>query len=62
MGYKYFKVYGGSNLKINSQYGFNFLQFESEKKYEYMDFIGDLDNLKLKQKTNKNEHGFKRDK
>ena len=52
MGYKYFKVYGGSNLKINSQYGFNFLQFESEKKYEYMDFIGDLDNLKLKQKTN----------
>ena len=31
MGYKYFKVYGGSNLKINSQYGFNFLQFESEK-------------------------------
>ena len=52
MGYKYFKVYGGSNLKINSQYGFNFLQFESDKKYEYIDFIGDLDNLKLKQKTN----------
>ena len=52
MGYKYFKVYGGSNLKINSQYGFNFLQFESDKKYEYIDFIGNLDNLELKQKTN----------
>lgn len=52
MGYKYFKVYGGSNLKINSQYGFNFLQFESDKKYEYIDFIGDLEIQDLKLKTN----------
>lgn len=52
MGYKYFKVYGGSNLKINSQYGFNFLQFESDIKYEYLDFIGALEISELQQKTN----------
>jgi hypothetical protein len=52
MGYKYFKVYGGSNLKINSQYGFNFLQFESDKRYEYIDFIGSLKVQDLKLKTN----------
>ena len=52
MGYKYFKVHGGSNLKINSQYGFNFLQFESDKRYEYIDFIGSLKVRDLKLKTN----------
>lgn len=52
MGYKYFKVYGGSNLKINSQYGFNFLQFESDKRYEYIDFVGSLKVQDLKLKTN----------
>lgn len=52
MGYKYFKIYGGTNLKINCQYGFNFLQFESDKKYEYIDFIGDLEVQDLKLKIN----------
>lgn len=52
MGYKYFKIYGGTNLKINNQYGFNFLQFESDIKYEYLDFIGALEISELQQKTN----------
>lgn len=52
IGYKYFKIYGGTNLKIDCKYGFNFLQFESDKKYEYIDFIGNLEIEDLKQKTN----------
>jgi 5S rRNA maturation endonuclease (ribonuclease M5)/energy-coupling factor transporter ATP-binding protein EcfA2 len=52
LGYKYFKLYGGSNIKINKLYGFNFLQFESDKKYDYIDFAGNLEFLELKQKTN----------
>ena len=52
LGYKYFKLYGGSNIKINKLYGFNFLQFVSDKEYDYIDFVGNLEFLELKQKTN----------
>jgi len=52
-GYKYFKVSGSSNQKVNSEYGFSYLQFKKDaKKYEYIDKNGKLTFDECKAKTN----------
>lgn len=53
MGYKYLKVLGLTNQKINTIYGFNYLQFKNKSKvYEYIDKNGKLDFGNCKKKTN----------
>ena len=32
MGYKYFKISGTTNQKVNSKYGFNYLQYSENEK------------------------------
>ena len=32
MGYQYFKISGTSNQRVNSEYGFSYLQFEKDSK------------------------------
>ncbi len=63
MGYKYLKVSGMTNQKINTIYGFNYLQFKNETKvYEYIDKNGELDFADCKKKTNNlltNSQGWK---
>lgn len=66
MGYRYFKLIGFTNKRLNTEYGFNYLQFEHNKKvYEYIDKDGKLTledfKIKTKQLLNlwSNEERFK---
>ena len=53
MGYKYFKISGASNKRVNTTYGFSYLQFKKDsKKYEYIDKNGKLSFDECKNKTN----------
>ncbi len=65
LGYKYLKVLGLTNQKINTIYGFNYLQFKNKSKvYEYIDKNGKLDFDNCKKKTNDlltNSQGWKND-
>lgn len=52
MGYKYFKISGASNQRVNTEYGFSYLEFEKDsKKYEYIDKTGKLSFEECKSKT-----------
>ena len=52
-GYKYFKISGASNQRVNTEYGFSYLQFEkNSKKYEYVDKNGKFSFEECKNKTN----------
>lgn len=51
-GHKYFKISGGINTKIGSQYGFCFLNFtDGEKNFQYLDKSGKLTFNECKDKT-----------
>jgi hypothetical protein len=52
-GYQYFKVLGGTILRMDSSYGYSYLSFISNdsKKYEYIEKIGDLSFSDCKKKT-----------
>ena len=52
-GYKYFKILGSTNVRINKANGFNYLQFKDNTNlYEYLDKNGNLTFEEIKQKTN----------
>jgi predicted ATP-binding protein involved in virulence len=54
IGHKYFKVLGLTNMRIDSIYGFSYLQFsEDNYKYEYLDKNGQLSFTDCQSKTNK---------
>jgi predicted ATP-binding protein involved in virulence len=51
-GYLYYKVSGGKNQRLNTKYGFTYLQFKNkEKQYEYIDKNGDIEFQDLQKKT-----------
>ena len=51
-GYCYYKISGGGNQKLNTEYGFTYLQFkERENKYEYIDKSGKMSAKDCKEKT-----------
>lgn len=52
-GYRYFKITGLNNQKINTDYGFNYLQFKNNLQIlEYIDKSGKLNFSESKLKTN----------
>jgi len=52
VGYSYYKISGGGNQKVNTSYGFTYLQFkEGENTYEYIDKNGKISASVCKEKT-----------
>lgn len=55
-GHKYYKILGGRNIKIGSEYGFTYLHFleknNEDKKYEYIEKVGNLSVEVCVEKTN----------
>lgn len=53
MGYKYFKISGGKNIRLGCTYAFSYINFKkNEKIYEYLDLSGELTVDECKIKTN----------
>lgn len=53
MGYKYFKLSGALNVRLEKNFAYSYIHFQNkDKKYEYLDKQGELNNQSCKEKTN----------